>query len=394
VRQPTVQRERPATPPGFFTIWSTVAIDLIGFGIIVPILALYAERYGASPVETGLLMASFSAAQFVAAPLLGRLSDRVGRKPVILLSLAGSAIGSFVTGAAGALWVLFAGRIIDGASGGSLSVAQAAVADMAPAGERERLLGMLSAAFGVGFVVGPAIGGLAALGGPHVPFYVAGVLASINAIAAWVRIPSARPSVAAVASPTPARGLELWQWALIGFQSTLAFVAFEATFSLFARREFSLGEVGVSVVFLCVGVVLVVIQGRVYGQLVERAGAARLFLAGSLVVSVGLACMALTGGWPLLVAGLALLTVGQGLVSPSITSLVARAAPVDRRGRAMGQQQSAAALARVIGPVAATAVFQHVGIWTPFAAGAVLCVAAVAMTTRWGLLDHMPASAR
>ena len=126
------------------------------------------------------------------APLLGRLSDRIGRKPVIVISLIGTAVGSFVTGAAGALWVLFAGRIVDGASGGSLSVAQAAVADIAPEEQRPGLLGMLGAAFGIGFVLGPAIGGLAALGGPHVPFYVAGVLASINAIAAMIRLPETR----------------------------------------------------------------------------------------------------------------------------------------------------------------------------------------------------------
>src|SRR6185295_16627826 len=144
-----------------------------------PILGRYAERYGASGLTVGLLFASFSLAQLICAPLLGRLSDRIGRKPVIVISLIGTAVGSFVTGAASALGVLFAGRIIDGASGGSLSVAQAAVADIAPEDQRPGLIGMLGAAFGIGFVLGPAIGGLAALGGPHVPFYIAGVLASI-----------------------------------------------------------------------------------------------------------------------------------------------------------------------------------------------------------------------
>ena len=163
-------------PKGYWTIWTTVALDLVGFGIIVPILGRYAERFGASGLTVGFLFASFSLAQLLCAPLLGRLSDRIGRKPVIVISLIGTAIGSFITGAAGVLWLLFAGRIVDGASGGSLSVAQAAVADLAPEAERPRLIGLLGAAFGVGFVLGPAIGGLAALGGPHVPFYVAGVL--------------------------------------------------------------------------------------------------------------------------------------------------------------------------------------------------------------------------
>ncbi|MEY4231094.1 MAG: hypothetical protein RLZZ362_1943, partial [Actinomycetota bacterium] len=163
--------ERTPLPPGYFTLWTTVALDLVGFGIVVPILGRYAERYGANGFQVGLLFASFSLAQLVCAPLLGKLSDRIGRKPVIVLSLVGTAIGSFVTGAAGSLGLLFVGRIIDGASGGSLSVAQAAVTDIATPEQRPKLLGMLGAAFGVGFVLGPAIGGLSALGGPHVPFY-------------------------------------------------------------------------------------------------------------------------------------------------------------------------------------------------------------------------------
>lgn len=164
------QSLRAPLPRGFWVIWSTVAIDMIGFGIVAPILGRYADRFGASGVQVGLLFASFSLAQMVCAPILGRLSDRVGRKPVIVISLIGTALGSFVTGIAGALWVLFVGRIVDGASGASIAVAQSAVVDLGEPDQRARMLGLLGMAFGVGFVVGPALGGLAALGGPHVPF--------------------------------------------------------------------------------------------------------------------------------------------------------------------------------------------------------------------------------
>jgi len=180
---------------------------------------------------------------------------------VLVVALVGTAIGSFVTGAAGVLWLLFVGRIIDGASGGSLSVAQAAVADIAPPEQRPRLLGLLGAAFGVGFVLGPAIGGLAALGGPHVPFYVAGVLASINAIATMVRMPETRrdvdrhvPGVHVPHAPI------LRRLAVVGFITVFSFTAFEATFSLFGQRRFDLTESSTSVVFLVIGVVLVVMQ--------------------------------------------------------------------------------------------------------------------------------------
>ena len=147
------QSLRAPLPRGFWVIWSTVAIDMIGFGIVAPILGRYADRFGASGVQVGLLFASFSLAQMVCAPILGRLSDRVGRKPVIVISLIGTALGSFVTGIAGALWVLFVGRIVDGASGASIAVAQSAVVDLGEPDQRARMLGLLGMAFGVGFVV-------------------------------------------------------------------------------------------------------------------------------------------------------------------------------------------------------------------------------------------------
>ena len=195
--QGAAEKERQPFPKGFWVIWTTVALDLVGFGIVVPILGVYAKNFGASGFAVGFLFASFSLSQLVFAPLLGRLSDRIGRKPVIVISLIGTAVGSLVTGAAGALWLLFVGRIIDGASGASVAVAQAAVVDLAEPEQRPRLIGMLGAAFGIGFVIGPAIGGLAALGGPHVPFFVAAALAGANAIAAIIRLPETRPAVPA-----------------------------------------------------------------------------------------------------------------------------------------------------------------------------------------------------
>jgi DHA1 family tetracycline resistance protein-like MFS transporter len=381
-------------PKGYWTIWTTVALDLVGFGIIVPILGRYAERFGASGLTVGFLFASFSLAQLLCAPLLGRLSDRIGRKPVIVISLFGTAIGSFVTGAAGVLWLLFAGRIIDGASGGSLSVAQAAVADLAPEAERPRLIGLLGAAFGVGFVIGPAIGGLAALGGPHVPFYVAGVLATINAVAAIVRLPEthhagdrrAHHGLTAPASPM------LRRLAVVGFVTVVAFTAFEATFSLFGDRRFGLTEASSAAVFLGVGLVLVMIQGGAYGRLVERFGTQRLFAAGLALLVAGLAVTAVSKVWPVLIIALLLLSLGQGIASPSITSLVTEHAPPGRRGEALGFQQSANAIARVVGPPAAGAMFDRVGIWSPYVAGAVLCTVAVGLVVTWGL-HQMPAVA-
>lgn len=384
--------ERPPTPAGFWTLWTTVALDLIGFGIVVPILALYAERFGASPWETGLLVSTFSAAQFLGAPLLGMLSDRVGRKPVIIISLLGTALGSVVTGAAGSLWVLYLGRVIDGASGGSLSVARAAVADLAPAGQRQRLLGLLGAAFGVGFVVGPALGGLASLAGPSAPFYVAAVLALVNAIAAMVRLPETRPARAAATDRPPAsrRRLRpttpvLWRWAIVGFLSTLAFVAFESTFSLFGNRRFGLTEGSVSLVFLGVGLLLTVLQGGVYGRVVDRFGAASTFRGGLVVVAAGMVALAVAEDWWLLAIALALLTAGQAMAAPSIGVLVADLAPEHERGQVMGTQESSYALSRIVGPMLATAAFGGIGVWSPYLGAALVSSATLAMVTLWRL---------
>ncbi len=390
-RVAVANRAHTPVPKGYWTIWTTVALDLIGFGIIVPILGRYAERFGASGLTVGLLFASYSLAQLLCAPLLGRLSDRIGRKPVIVISLIGTAIGSFITGAAGVLWLLFAGRIVDGASGGSLSVAQAAVADLAPEAERPRLIGLLGAAFGVGFVLGPAIGGLSALGGPHVPFYVAGVLGTINAIAAIIRLPEThRPGDRAGARglTTPTSPV-LRHLAVIGFITVVAFTAFEATFSLFGGRRFALTEASTAAVFLGIGLVLVVIQGGAYGRLVERFGTQRLFAFGLAMLIAGLAVTAVATVWPVLIVALLLLSIGQGCASPSITALVTQHAPPERRGEALGFQQSANAVGRVVGPPAAGAVFDRVGIWSPYAAGSMLCAVAMVLVVTWGLHRRM-----
>lgn len=391
------RRERTPFPKGYWTIWSTVALDLIGFGIVVPILGVYAERFGASGYAVGWLFATFSLAQLVCAPLLGRLSDRIGRKPVIIISLVGTAIGSFITGAAGSLWVLFLGRVIDGGSGASLSVAQAAVADMAEPAQRPRLVGMLGAAFGVGFVFGPAIGGLAALGGPHVPFYVAAVLAAVNAIAAIVRLPETRSEhhlpVVRRRGWTLPESSTLRRLAVIGFLTTFAFTAFEATFSLFGSARFDLTEGSTAGVFLGIGLVLVAVQGGGFGRLASRMPTRRLYSMALVLVVAGLAVVAGSTVWPLLLVGLLLLSLGQGLASPSLTEIVNQEAPPERRGEAMGFQQSSYAIGRVLGPPLAGSVFDRVGVWSPMLGGSIVTAIALVLLVSWRMHQQVTAPA-
>jgi len=381
----TATTTREPLPRGFWVIWSTVALDMIGFGIVAPILGRYADRFGASGFQVGLLFASFSLAQMVFSPILGRWSDRVGRKPVIVISLFGTALGSFITGAAGALWVLFAGRLIDGASGASVSVAQSAITDLATKEQRARMLGLLGMAFGVGFVFGPAIGGLAALGGPHIPFYVAGTLALINAVAAIIRIQETR--VPNKTAPTtrvhvPFRKRRYGALAGVGFFSMLAFSGFEATFSLFGGARFNLTEASTAVVFLGVGVVMSAVQGSLIGPLTSRFGSLQLLRNGLVLVSIGLLFLGAAVIWPTMIVALLFMVVGAGISNPSLTALVADSAHEDRRGEALGIQQSASALARVIGPPLAGLAFDHVGIGAPFTFGALIYVLAIGIAFR------------
>jgi len=382
---------RAPLPSGFGTIWTSVALDLVGFGIVLPLLPLYARRFGASALTATALVAAFSAAQLLFAPLWGRASDRIGRKPLLLLSMAGTAAGSLLTGLAGSLPLLFVGRVVDGISGSSVSVAQAAVSDVAPPGERARLLGLLGAAFGVGFVAGPAIGALAALGGPRVPFLLAGGLAAVNAVVAARRLPETHTAEARVESAPPVHAertlpresLGVGQLIVLAFVALVAFSAFEVTLPLFGRARLGFGQVSTGAVFAGVGILLALVQGGLVRPAVARLGEGGTLRGGLALNAVGLLLLAAVHSWWALVPALASLTVGQGLAMPALTSVVAGRAHAHRRGGVLGVQQSAGGLARVVGPVAGGAAFQHVGLAAPYLGGAVLmaaCVAAAGVT--------------
>ena len=350
-------RPRRPLPPGFGVIWTTVALDLVGFGILFPVLARYARDAGASPATAGALVASFSVAQLVCSPLTGRLSDRVGRKPVIIMSLVGTAVGSLLTGLAGSLlWLLFLGRIIDGASGASVSVAQAAVTDVAAPEDRARLLGLLGAAFGAGFALGPAIGGVAALVSHRLPFFIAAAIAAVNALAAVKRLPETHTSrgdrgrnPTPIASSTP----RVRRLVLVTFVSLVAFSGFEATFSLLAEARFDLSESATYGLFFLVGIGLVVVQGGAIHTVVVKLGELRTVRFGLACNAAGLALLAVDAGWAPVAGGLVLLVVGQGVVAPTLSSLISARAHTERRGQALGVQQSAGGLARSVGPAVA-----------------------------------------
>lgn len=373
---PSGDDDAPRLPRGFWTIWTTVAVDLVGFGIVLPVLPLYARRYHASAFTAGVLVASFSLAQLLASPLWGRISDRVGRRPVLLVSLVGTAIGSLLTGLAGGLPLLFAGRLVDGASGASVSVAQASVADLAQPWQRARLFGLLGAAFGLGFVLGPAIGGALAPIDPRLPFFAAAAVAAVNAVVAWRRLPETRP--AGTAPVTGSRPGGAWRapavLSLIGvsFLSLIAFSGFEGTFSLFGERRLGLRLGSTYLVFFVIGVLIAVVEVGLVHPMVKRFGERGALQVGLVLNGCGLAVLPFVHSRPALVPSVLLLTAGQGLITPTLGSTVAGQVEHGRRGEVLGVQQAVSGLARVIGPAGGGLLFGWVGAGAPYAAGAVL----------------------
>jgi DHA1 family tetracycline resistance protein-like MFS transporter len=369
---------RPQLPPGFGTIWSTVALDLVGFGLVFPVLPIYAKRFHVSAAGATGLVAIFAAATFVFSPVWGRLSDRIGRKPVLLISLAGTCIGSLLTGVAGGIGLLYVGRLVDGISGASVSVAQASVGDVASPAERPRLFGLLGAAFGVGFVIGPALGALAKVWGPRVPFYLAAVLAGVNVLIAWRRLPETHPAgsstsrekrsinplapLARVEGIAPLVGVAFFAW--------LSFSAFEATFALFGQRRLGFDVGSSAAVFAVIGLVIVAVQAGLVHPVAKRLGESGTLRAGLVANVLGLLLLAIAHSWSEVVPALLALTVGQGLVQTTMSSTLAGRVGPDQRAGVLGAQQSAGGLARAIGPLGGGLLLGHAGLGSPYVAGA------------------------
>ena len=346
-------------------IWLTVFIDLVGFGIIIPILPLYADRHGASPVQIGILLSSYSAMQFIFAPILGSLSDRVGRKPVLAISLFGTAVASITLGVASALphalWLIFAARAVDGITGANIATAQAYVADVTTEEKRARGMGLLGMAFGLGLVLGPAIGGLLAAIDISLPFYVVGALAIGNATAMLFYLPEPERhlSVTVEARSRYSRIATAWRddrtrlLLLVFLLSSSAFSAMEATLALLLKARFEYSPSDTAFVFVFIGIVIAVVQGGLVGRLVEKVGERPLVVAGLvlLVAGLGLLGVPLPPSLGVLLPTVALLAAGSALLTPSITALVSRRSPVGAQGASLGVAQSMNSMGRIVGPL-------------------------------------------
>ena len=385
------------------TIFGIVLLDLLGFGVVVPQLGIYAQAYAAPPWLVGLLMATYSLLQLLSAPLLGALSDRYGRRPVLLVSLAGSVVGYVMFAGANSLAWLFASRVLDGITGGNISTAQAYIADVTTAENRAKGMGMVGAAFGLGFVLGPAAGGmLGAWGGNFAIGTAAAALSGLAFLATWAWLPeSRRPESAPTARPSAKRVLAalglpgLGAALLLSFVFLTGFSQMEGTFSLFLVDRHLGGGTGAlspelakqaswlsGWLFVAVGVVSATVQGGLIGRLRARFGELRLVTAGLAFVAVGLVGIPVAPSYGWLFLPMAVLALGSALLSPSLSAWVSLRAPAERQGEVLGAYQSMGSLGRLLGPATGGALFSGGGPVAPFVTAAGLMVVGLLLRSR------------
>ena len=340
-----------------------VFVDLVGFGMVIPLLPLYAETFKPSPLALGFLMASFSAMQFIFAPVLGRLSDRFGRRPILLTSLAGGVAGYLLLGFAASLPMLFVSRIVAGIAGANISTAQAVIADITGPEGRARGMGVIGAAFGLGFILGPAFGGLLYEHfGPGAPGLGAAATSAVALVLTWFLLPETLDpnqrdraahepfTIARLgrALTHPCLGLVL----AIYFLTTAAFSGFEVTFAQFFSHKYAIGPKEVSYLLVGIGLVGAIVQGGLIGRLAGRFGETRLVAAGLVISGV---CLGFVPYMPTLaLSGVALgvMAIGVGITNPSLSALASELADPDEVGGILGIYQGLSSLGRIVGPFA------------------------------------------
>lgn len=350
-------------------IFTTIFIDLVGFGIVIPVLPFYVEgtKFNATPRAVGLLFASYSVMQLIFTPILGRLSDKYGRRPILLVSILGTACAFLILGFATSLWMLFAGRILDGMTGGNISTAQAYIADITTPENRAKGMGLVGAAFGLGFIFGPPIGGILSRWGISVPFFFAAGLALANAVLLYFRLPeTVTPDHPARASAATGRWTQILkairqpQLAFvlaIYFLFVVAFSIMTSSFALYTMYRFGYDASHNGYLFLYIGIVAAIIQGTLIGRLVKRFGEAALVIAGALLFGASLFTLPLIGPQTGLIVLLLIGTtfsIGNSLSTPSLTSLASKSGGAGEQGSVLGVTQSVASLARAVGPTIAS----------------------------------------
>lgn len=380
-------------PGPLLPIFLIVLVDILGLTIILPLLPFYAESFGASPTVVGLLVSAYAACQLVSGPLLGRLSDQTGRKPLLIVSQIGTFLGFGLLAASTHLWMVFLARVIDGITAGNLSLAQAYIADVTEPQHRTRAFGVIGVAFGLGFLVGPAISGFLAQYSHQAPILVAMGLSGLSVLATAFLLPGTTPGREAGEGPG-GRRLSLLAWGsyaryfrrpdlvrrlLQYFLFCYGFATFTSGFALFAERRFTwqghpFGAREVGYVFAYVGLLGIILQGGLIGRLAAWLGEHRLILLSFGAATLGYALLGFTYGIPMLLAVAAVSSLGNGALRPALTTEITRHVDRGEQGTVLGLMQSLLSVAQIVAPVVGGFLIDHrlLAAWALVAAVAML----------------------
>ena len=367
-------------------IFLTILVNLIGFGIIIPLLPFYASTFGASPLVVGLLFSSFSLAQLVASPLLGSWSDKWGRRPVLIFSLIGTVVSFVMLAMAQSLAMLFAARIVDGLSGGNITTARAYIGDITTEQNRAKAFGILGAAFGLGFIIGPGLGGLFAQISYTAPIWAAAAITVVATFMAWFWLPETVHRVDAV-SGSPWKSLRelstrssLRRLLAIDFLYWGSFGVYQTTFALFGAHRFGFDATHTGYFLAAFGFLGVIVQIGLVGPIVARLGEKQTLIVGLIFAAVGWGGSALTHSLPLFTLLLVPGAIGIGLCNPSLVSLVSGAGGKHEQGRVQGAAGAVESLGRTIGPVWGNGSLQFLGEGAAYGSAALVLLATAALT--------------
>jgi DHA1 family tetracycline resistance protein-like MFS transporter len=391
-RVPGAVRKSPLLP-----IFLIVLVDILGYTIILPLLPFYSERLGASPFVVGLLISTYAICQLISGPIIGKLSDRLGRRPLLIVSQMGTLVGFLILSQATALWLIFVSRIIDGATAGNLSLAQAYIADVTEPQKRAQSFGVIGIAFGLGFLVGPAISGFLAGFGYAYPIYAAAFLSATSIACTWALLPQVTPGESGTGGDTGPGGrrLGLLEWSsyvdyfnrpglrellLEFFLFALCFSSFTSGFALFAERRFTwqgqpFGAKQVGYVFAYVGFLGVILQGGLIGRLVKWLGEPKLVKSGFLCTAIGYGALGFIYRIPELMGISAVASYGTGVLRPAVTSLITQRASKQEQGVVLGLTQSLTSVAQIVAPLLSGFLIGRdwLATWAIFAGGIAFC---------------------
>jgi DHA1 family tetracycline resistance protein-like MFS transporter len=382
-----------------FSVIMVVFIDLLGFSLILPLLPYYAKTFQANSFVTGILVASYAVAQLIGAPVLGRLSDRFGRRPILLVSVFGTFLGFLLLGFANSLWMLFASRIIDGLTGGNLSIAQAYITDVTDAKSRSQGLGLIGAAFGIGFIIGPVAGGVLSQWGYAVPAFAAAGLSFINLVLIYVWLPESL-SIEKRTQKTDKRAPVTFGALLAALQRPftgsllisrfffgLAFATFQTIFSLYALQKFNLSAIQTGYILTYVGVLSVITQGFLVGRIANMVREDILIIACVALMAVSLVGWALAPSVLVLLIVMAPTSLAGGILNTMLSSTLTKAVPPQEIGGILGLSASVESSTRIIAPTMGGYLLQNVGTWAPGAAGAII-MAGLLIYVWFALYNH------